>query len=79
MEKADAELLDLLAESNNQVKKLYDHHQKLEREVARFARYANYSPSAGLRMSELKKEKLLGMERIMQALRAYRLEHQPTA
>lgn len=76
MERADEELLLNLSESDVHLKKLYERHIKLEREVARYSQYATYSPSAALRASELKREKLRGMDDIMEALRRHRgVEH----
>lgn len=72
MERADEELLKALSEQDLSLRRLYDQHRRLEREVARFSQYAAYSPSAAIRASELKKEKLRGMDEIMSRLNQVR-------
>ena len=72
MEKADQELLRRVSARDARLKKLFDQHRKLEREVERTGLYAVYSPSASLRTTELKKEKLRHKERIMRILDEYR-------
>ena len=72
MEKADQELLLAIVPSNPDLKKLYNHHRKLEREVENLSRYAVYSSSAALRQRELKKQKLHSMEQIMAILHGHR-------
>ena len=72
MEKADQELLQQVSERDTRLKKLFDQHRKLGKEVERFGLYAAYSPSAALRETELKKEKLRHKEQIMDILREYR-------
>ena len=68
MEKADHELLMTILFSDPEIKKLYDKHRKLEKEVENLERYASYSSSAALRQRELKKLKLRGMEQLMAKL-----------
>lgn len=72
MEKADHELLLLLSPSDERLKKLYEQHKKLEKEVVRYSHYAKYSASAALKEKELKKSKLHGMDAIMEILSDYR-------
>jgi len=74
MERADHELLMDVMFSDTELKKLYNRHRKLEKEVENLERYAAYSSSAALRQRELKKLKLRGMERIMARLTKYRSE-----
>ncbi|MCC6953230.1 MAG: hypothetical protein IT290_03855 [Deltaproteobacteria bacterium] len=74
MERADEELLLNLSEHDTHLKKLYDRHMKLEREVTRYTQYASYSPFAALRASELKREKLRDMDHIMECLRRHRTD-----
>lgn len=75
MEKADHDLLMSILFSDPEMKKLYDRHRKLEKEVENLERYASYSSSAALRQRELKKLKLRGMEEIMAKLSVHR--HEP--
>ncbi len=72
MERADHELLMTRMFSDLELKKLYDRHRKLEKEVVNLDRYAAYSSSAALRLKEAKKLKLQGMEKIMARLQDYR-------
>ncbi|MDR2337725.1 MAG: hypothetical protein LBE20_03635 [Deltaproteobacteria bacterium] len=65
MENADRELILSLCATNPRLKKLYNEHIKLEKVLARFERYAVYSPSAGLKLKELKIEKLRGVDEMM--------------
>ena len=74
MERADHELLMTVLFSDTELKKLYDRHRKLEKEVENLNRYAAYSSSAALRQKELKKLKLQGMEKIMARLADHRSE-----
>ena len=74
MEKADHELIEKIVPVNSQLRELYNRHVKLEKEVERFGRYAAYSSSAALRQKELKKQKLLEMDRIMSILNEHKIE-----
>jgi uncharacterized protein YdcH (DUF465 family) len=76
MEKADHELLLTIVPSNPNLKKLYERHRKLEREVESVGRYTAYSSAAALRQRELKKLKLRGMEEIMTILNEHRVRFQ---
>lgn len=73
MEKLDQELLNQLAPHHTRLKKLFDEHKKLEKELANVRRYTSYSPSAALREQQLKKQKLLGKDTIMRILSEYRV------
>ncbi len=72
MEKVDQELLQELAPSHPELKRLYEEHIRLEREVERLERYSKYSSSAELRHKTLKKRKLMGMDAIMSILSQHR-------
>jgi len=77
MERADHEFLMSVLFSDVELKKLYDRHRKLEKEVENLERYASYSSSAALRQREVKKLKLQGMEALMARLNSHRGdEHQ---
>lgn len=65
MEKREREILQSLVASNREIKKLYDRHRKLEREIENFSRYTGYSGSASLRLAALKKEKLKNKEALV--------------
>ncbi len=72
MNKADEELLQAIAPTNPTLKKLYQEHLKLEKEVSHFELYSHYSTSADLQQKMLKKQKLKGMEQIMSILARHR-------
>lgn len=72
MEQADRDLLDNLLTTDSRLKNLFSEHQKLEKEVAKFERYAAFSTAAALRQKQLKKEKLRGMDTIMTILNHYK-------
>ena len=72
MEKADQELLLRIVPSNPNLKRLYERHRKLEKEVENARRYAAYSSAASLRQQSLKKEKLRHREQIMEILSGYK-------
>lgn len=68
MNKADEELLLAIAPTNPTLRKLYQEHLKLEKELSHFEKYTQYSASADLQNKMLKKQKLKGMEQIMTIL-----------
>lgn len=70
METREREILQTLVASNREVKKLYDKHRKLEREIENFSRYSGYSGSASLRLATLKKEKLKNKEALLNFVNA---------
>lgn len=65
MEKREREILQSLVASNREVKKLYDRHRKLEREIENFSRFIGYSGTASLKLAALKKEKLKNKEALI--------------
>ena len=79
MEKADQELLMQFAAVNPHLKKLYDEHMRLDKEVEKLDRYAIYSSSAALQQRELKKAKLRTKESIMDILNDMRREEDKEA
>lgn len=74
MENAEFELIQKTAVDNTDLKKLYSQHIKLEREVERLEVYARYSTSIAIKHARLKKQKLLGKEKIMKILAKIRME-----
>ncbi len=74
MEREDQALLERIAPLDSQLRELYNRHRKLEKQVARFGRYAAYSSSAALRQKQLKKQKLHDMDRIMSILNEHRTQ-----
>ena len=72
MELKDQNLIAYLSETNPEIRKLYKKHLKLNKEVARYGRYAIYSASAALRTQELKREKLKIKEDLLHIVQEYR-------
>ena len=68
MEKRDSDVLLTLVASNHEIKRLYDRHRKLEREIENFSRYTGYSGSVALKIAALKKEKLMNKEALISKL-----------
>lgn len=73
MERREHELVRKLSLSNPTLKKLYERHRKLEKQVSRFENLARYSSSAALKHSQLKKEKLKGVDSIMSIIASHQL------
>ena len=74
MNKADEELLLAIAPTNPTLRKLYQEHLKLEKELSHFERYSQYSTNTDLQNKMLKKQKLKGMEQIMTILAQHKGE-----
>ena len=72
MDQADIQLITHLIPKNEKLRKLYNEHVKLDKQVARFQDYSNYSATAALRQQELKKAKLKGVDSIMEILNQHR-------
>jgi uncharacterized protein YdcH (DUF465 family) len=71
MKKVDYELIDQIATCNPKLKKLLTRHKKLEKEVEHLERYARYSSTAALKHIQLKKEKLIGKEKMMKMVSGF--------
>ena len=72
MEKLDRELILNLCPSIPRLRELYEDHIRLEKEVEKFEQYAAYSASAQLHSQELKKEKLKGVDDMMEIIENYK-------
>lgn len=80
MEKADRELLMKLAPVDYTLRRLYEEHLHLEKELAEIEHLSSYSGAISMREKEIKKQKLRGMDSIMSILSSYRRqEDQPVA
>ncbi len=79
MDRFNHQLIKNLLPSDPQLKKLYDQHRKLEREVENLERFTAYSSSARLRLNELKKLKLKGVESILNILKTATVNHSSVA
>ena len=72
MEKVDLELLLRIAPTNVRLQKLYKEHVELEERLNELERCRAVSSFATGQASELKKQKLRGMDDIMSILNEYR-------
>lgn len=71
MEKLNHEVLAKILPNNADLKKIYLKHKKLNREVENLEKFAPYSISARLRQSELKKQKLYTVEKMMEIIKSH--------
>jgi len=74
MENAEYQLIQKIVNSDLNLKKVYNRHLKLKKELEHIEKYAPYSTSAAIQYSKLKKEKLKGKEEIMSILSQFRLQ-----
>ncbi len=72
MEIADRELILKALNNNIQLKRLYDEHLVLERELSRFSGLVYLTPEEERQERLLKKRKLEGVDRMMKLLTPYR-------
>jgi uncharacterized protein YdcH (DUF465 family) len=72
MEYYEHQLIQEIVHSNQDLKKLYNRHLKLEKELEHIEKYAPYSSTAAIQHSKLKKEKLKGKEEIMAILSQFK-------
>jgi uncharacterized protein YdcH (DUF465 family) len=74
MENADHQLIEQIVHSDQNLRKLYNRHLKLKKELEHLEKYAPYSSSAAMQHSKLKKEKLRGKEEIMAILSQFKAQ-----
>lgn len=72
MEKADHDLISRLSSENPTLKRLYREHRQLDKALKKFDRYAALSSSAAMRQQELKKQKLAGVDSMMELISEFR-------
>jgi uncharacterized protein YdcH (DUF465 family) len=72
MEKKDEELIQSLMVSDPELKRYYDEHLELERQLAEFNRKLYLTPEQEIEKKALQKKKLSGKDRIMEILEKYR-------
>ena len=72
MEKADLELIEELTDKDPELKKFWDEHHELERQVAEFNRRPYLTAAETLERKRLQKLKLAGRDRMEQILAKYR-------
>lgn len=79
MENSDRDLILKVIKTNKQLKRLYDEHVVLERELDQFSNRSYLTPEEHLREKLLKKQKLEGVDRMMQLVAPFREEAVPQA
>ena len=72
MENAEYQLIEEIVHTNHTLRRLYNRHLKLKKELEHIEKYAPYSSSAAIQHSKLKKEKLKGKEEIMAILSQFK-------
>lgn len=74
MEKRDLELIAELADSHPEIKTLWEEHLLYEKQLDKLEKKGLKSPEDERVMKELKKKKLMGKTRLLNALERYRTE-----
>jgi uncharacterized protein YdcH (DUF465 family) len=72
MEKKDEELIRQLMTQDEELRRYYEEHLELERQLAEFNRRLYLSPAQEVERKRLQKLKLAGMDKIMEILARYR-------
>ena len=72
MEKQDEELIQSLVDSDPELKKYYDEHIDLERQIEGLQHRAVLTPEQDFEKKRLQKVKLAGKDRIMEILARHR-------
>lgn len=72
MENAERELLELVAQHDQRVKRLYDEHLFLDREVESFKSRKFITSDEEVKLKQLKSKKLRGKRMLMQLIEQYR-------
>lgn len=72
MEPREQELIVSLLDKDPELKKYYDEHQELEKQLAVFQHKAHLSAAEEVEKKRLQKLKLLGKDKIMQILDRHR-------
>jgi len=76
MEKKDEELIKSLLEQDEELKRYYEEHLHLERQLDEYNRRLYLSAEQEFERKELQKRKLSGKDRIMQILDKHRASRQ---
>lgn len=79
MEKQDEELIKSLIDRDPELRRYYDEHTELERQLARFNGKPHLSTDEEFERKRLQKLKLAGKDRIMEILYRYRSGSTSTA
>lgn len=65
MRESNHELLTESVDANPELLESYKKHKKLEKQVESFSKYASYSSAAAMKLKDLKKQKLIVMDKIL--------------
>lgn len=68
MEKRERDSIHKIVELNNELKRLYEQHHKLEERLARYESRGFLTPGEQIFVKTLKKKKLSGVDRMMEIL-----------
>lgn len=71
MEKREHELISRVVSENVQLRRLYQEHEELERKLSKYENRVYLTPREEVELKKLKKEKLSGVDRMMQILAAH--------
>jgi hypothetical protein len=72
MEKADEQLIQSLLDRDAELKRYYEEHLDLERQLSRLQQKSHLSPDEEMERKRIQKVKLAGKDRIMEILGRYR-------
>lgn len=72
MELKDEQTIVSLLEKDPELKKCYDEHRELEKQLAEFQHKHHLSPDEEIEMKKIQKLKLAGKDRMMEILGKYR-------
>ncbi len=72
MEQYELELLEKFSEQDDELKKLWEEHNRYEKQLERYENKQFLTPSEELEVKDLKKKKLAGKTRILAKLDNYK-------
>jgi uncharacterized protein YdcH (DUF465 family) len=72
MEVRDEQTIVSLLDKDPELKKCYDEHQELEKQLAEYQHKHHLSPEEELEMKKIQKLKLIGKDRMMELLSRHR-------
>lgn len=72
METADRELIQKVLVTDIKLRRLYDEHQNLEFRLIKLGRKVFLTPDEQMEERRLKKQKLFGVDRMMEIIAAHR-------
>jgi len=68
MERQDRERILKALEGNAELRRLYEEHETLQNELARFENRTFLTPGEEIEQKKLKKKKLMGVDRMMEII-----------